>query len=147
MTGMCRDPEPPFDHSCVKAGLTSHHSSCSWNILTKLVLKMTFSQGSKVGVSVSVCVFETLQIHKLSAYCSRCSPLEPVQQQQLMDQAGGWGWWWGGYLGIIMLPQCFLFIIVPCHPAENKHTKAWKCVCVCSFFFCEETTADAFSSY
>lgn len=26
-------------------------------------------------------------------------------------------------LGIIMLPRCFLSLIVPCHPAENKYTQ------------------------
>lgn len=27
------------------------------------------------------------------------------------------------WLGIIMLPRCFLSLIVPCHPAENKYTQ------------------------
>lgn len=55
------------------------------------------------------------------------------------------------WLGIIILPRCFLSLIVSCHPAENKHkSKTYKglnssvCCVPESFCFCKEMIAGPF---
>lgn len=55
------------------------------------------------------------------------------------------------WLGIIMLPRCFLSLIVPCHPVEKKymsriHKGLYSSVCCApeSFCFCKEMIADPF---